>query len=87
MLDNKDHLIYLEASTNSDREQLKKVAATSVVLGTIAMTSQPAEANVADVAAEVASLATLAGAALAVALVPFGLFFAFKIVRKVMAGA
>jgi len=84
MLDSTKRVITLE-----DQKRNAKILGLGLGAGalTLAVTEQPAEASVADVAAEVASLAGLAAAALAVALVPFGLFFAFKIVRKVMAGA
>lgn len=46
---------------------------------------QPASAaGIEDVSTTVTSLGGLAGAALVVALVPFGIFFAIKIVKRVM---
>ncbi len=78
--------------TQAERQQqtaaILGVGAASLGL-TLAVTEQPAQAagGVDDVAGAVTSLGTLAASALAVALVPFGLFFAFKIVRKVMSGA
>lgn len=53
---------------------------------TLAVVAQPpAKADgVADVSAMVTSLGTLAAGALAVALVPIGVFFAIRIVKRVM---
>ena len=71
-----------------DKRTGKAVATGAAVAGgaalTLAVTEQPAEANVADVAAMVTSLGTLAAGALAVALVPVGIYFAFRIVKRVM---
>lgn len=61
------------------------IGASSALAGLAIISQQPAQAaGVEDVQTTVTGLSGLASAALAVALVPFGIFFAIKIVRRVM---
>jgi len=74
----------------SDKEALKMLGLAGGVaaVATIAVAPAPAHAaGSADISAEVTALGTLAATALVVALSPFGIYYGFRIIKRVMAGA
>lgn len=83
----------LEARFNSasaTKSDLAKAGLGVVAVGGSAlMLSDSAQAQatpVADIQAQVTSLGTLAAAGLAVVLVPFGIYYAFRVIKRVMSG-
>jgi predicted ATP-grasp superfamily ATP-dependent carboligase len=81
-------------SEEDNNQYLQRNNAVKVVVGAvglagvaIAVTEEPAHADaIADLTTTVTSLGTLAAAALVVALVPFGIYYGFRIIKKAIAG-